>query len=74
MTTYTIDTNAGPILTREFRTLDDAKAFAERGCPMTRRRGYSTNWVIVHKWHVCQVINTKGKIVHRLAVKEGGLR
>lgn len=71
MHTYTIDTNAGPILRRDFSTLEDAKTYAVEGCPLTRRRGYTVTWEeVTGGWHVARVHNSKGRIVHRLALRQ----
>jgi hypothetical protein len=74
MTIFTIDTNAGPIVTRDFADLDQCKSWTISMVPIARRRGYTVTWERVHKWHVARIHNTKGKIVHRLAVMEGRMK
>jgi hypothetical protein len=74
MRTYTIDTNAGPILQREFRTAADARTYVERSVPLLRKRGYTAEWARSGKWHVCNVLNSKGRQVHACAFRPGTLR
>ena len=72
-TTYTIDTNTGPILTRQFSSVADAKAYVVRMCPMTERRGYTVNWTRSNGWYVMHVLNSKGREVHAAALRTGTL-
>lgn len=70
MHAYTIDTNAGPILHRDFNNIEAAKAYCIACCPIAHRRGYSVEWYRVGVWHVCRIINTKGRVMHRLAFRQ----
>jgi hypothetical protein len=67
---YRFDTNAGPIVTIQASSTDQAKARAISQVPIAHRRGYSSEWAENNGWHVCSVFNTKGRIVHAFAIRE----
>lgn len=67
MTTFEIDTNAGPIFTIERKTAADVRSYVERMIPLLRRRGYSCSWRRSNDWHVIDVANSKQRVVHSAA-------
>ncbi len=73
MKTYTIDTRQ-QLLRKQFANPDEVKAFMVAHCPIANRRGYSIEWTDSGVWTVCNIRNTKGKLVHALAFRPGGKR
>lgn len=71
MTVYTWDTNAGPIIRVEARDAKAARRHVESGVPLLRRRGYSAAWRRSGRWHVLDVANSRGRVVHSCAIRPG---
>lgn len=65
--TYTLDTNAGPIVSHDAASAAEMRRWTESMIPMLRRRGYSASWTRSGKWHVCNVHNSRGRLVHACA-------
>jgi len=70
-TTYTIDTNAGPIVSKAFGSDDEVKAFMEAHIPLLRRPGYTAEWVAPTQqgWHMVIVRDARGNDKHRAAFR-----
>jgi hypothetical protein len=69
VTAYLWDTNAGPIVTRDEPTAKAMRSHVEAHVPLLRRRGYSSSWRRSGSWHVMDVANSKGRIVHSCAFR-----
>lgn len=79
MTTFTIDTNAGPIVTREFDNAKACRRYCESMVPLLRKRGHTCEWTKQSTeggrvWHVGRIFNRKHREVHVLAFTKGELR
>lgn len=72
-TTYTIDTNAGPVHVRDFDSPEAVKAFMEAHIPLLRRTGYTAEWVAPTQqgWTMVIVRDGHGNEQHRAAFRPG---
>lgn len=72
MPLYTIDTNARPILQREFASPAEVKRFIEASIPLLQKRGFTHSWRKSHSgWNVIDIFNSKQRPVHSAAFKRG---
>jgi hypothetical protein len=68
MSAWVIDTNAGPIV-RFNGSVAACRAHVERSIPLLQRRGYTCEWTRSNGWHVANVRNSRGRIVHACAFR-----
>lgn len=68
--TYTIFTG-GPVVERVASSAREVREYVERNVGYLRRRGYSATWSRSGQWHVCHVLNTRGRQVHEVAFRPG---
>lgn len=74
MATFTIDTNAGPIVTLQRRTPAEVRSYMESSIPLLAKRGYTHRWTRRNGWFVIDIYNSRERLVHSAAFKRGTLR